>query len=387
MKRGLMLMVSLLVLGQARGATDISPGLTFNDGDQLYASDLAKLVSQATINSEFVAGKTEIYALPYTAMLLVLDPAYSLYRKVSVQSALYGNTNLAAGLAPMLGTNYGVSHVYRQMFSPWSVFGTAGTNVWGGSSTFAITNLYMGGDATNAMLAAGDTFPVRSTFQGSNTVASLEAMYQYFTNRNTLPAYTQARIQFGGIPVSLQITNTDATANLIMVSGTGGWFATGQVYGVSFMMNPIAAALWTGMTSNTVFFVTPTNSGGRVFRVWSSYAAALTQSATNCVAVATVAAQKHSMLYLTNYTSFNADAVMLTAGLTTNTGNYNVFFRTNATSANYYVTAMALNTSNGRFVSYADDDLKTTNYFRLATYDVGSAFSNARRLEVLVTPE
>ena len=386
MKRMLSVVSVMLALAGAGRGSELVPGLTLNDGDQLYAAQLDALVRQATIRPEFYTDKAQIYALPYSYSMLVLDPASLVYRQISVQSALYCNTNMAAGLAPLLGTNYGVGYTFRQMFSPWSVFGTATTNVWGVTNTFAITNLYMG-DVNNATLAAGDTFPVRSTMQGSNTVVSLEAMYQYFTNRNTLPAYTQARIQFGGIPVSLQITNTDATANLIMVSGTGGWFTTGQVYGVSFMMNPAASALWTGMTSNTVFFVTPTNSGGRVFRVWPSYAAALTQSPTNCVSVATVAAQKHSMLYLTNFTSFNADAVMLTAGLTTNTGNYNVFFRTNATSANYYVTAMALNAATGRIVSYADDDLKTTNYFRLATYEASTAFSNARRLEVLVTPE
>jgi hypothetical protein len=81
-----------LTLAQAP-ASEIVRGVTLEDGQTLYASDLHNLIDSATVGAEFYSGKTAIGSLPTGYEFLVYDSGSGLYRRISANAAIYANTN------------------------------------------------------------------------------------------------------------------------------------------------------------------------------------------------------------------------------------------------------------------------------------------------------
>lgn len=315
-------------------------------------------------------------------------------------------SNLVQVMFPTIATNE-VPYVFQQIFTPWTFIGTnaAFTNAWGYTNVFPITNLFM--SPTNiATLTATDSIPIFSNQQGSNTTATIGAIYQYVTNQTGgLPAYTQARVQFSGVPLSITVSNTTSTANSTILAMTNlsagfttNFFATNQIYAVNFITN--ATALWAGLTTNQVYYVVPTATNavnGEWVHVCSNYTSAqgflATGSLTNCIGITAsgISGAGNVMLYLTNYTGFNADATQVTvpgAPNTTRTGVYDVWFRTPAVNALYYMTGTAFpnNNSTATTFGWSIDNLITTNRVRVESLNA-STFVNAPLIHVLISPQ
>lgn len=298
-------------------------------------------------------------------------------------------TNFEQNLAGDFGTNLGLTYTYRQLFAPWTVYGTnvAYTNIWGVQTNFAITNLLLAnpGGTNWPTLVDTDSVPVFATQQGTNTTATLLAIYQYMTNKNALPAYTTARVQFSGLPASMIISNNTSVANgsiLMMTNANWGtnFFATNVIYAVSFITN--AAPIFGGMQTNTAYYIVPpaTNSvAGEWVHVFSNYTSAAVYlqngSPTNYIAItgSGFAGTANTMLYLTNFTGFNADAVQVVtpgAPAAIRSGVFDIWFRSPAANALYYVTGTTPPDTSAGYSSYfnlASDRLVTTNRVRVYT--------------------
>jgi hypothetical protein len=301
-------------------------------------------------------------------------------------------SNLIAAATLQLATNQ-IGTINQQVFYPWTYYGTnaAGfTNSWTGPTNFPITALFVSG--TNApTLVDTDTVPVMSSQQMTNTTATLGSIFQYITNKNGLPPYTTARVQFGGTPALMIISNTLSTSLpgiLMMTNPATGWttnfFPTNGITAISFITNS-GTPLFSGIATNQVYYVigSVTNSvNGEWLRVFTNYSLATlflqNGSLTNCVAVNSSTVNATTMLYLTNYTSFNCDAVAVcqSASLAVRTAVYDIWFRTPAANAFYYVTANTMQvTNNGPagFFSICWDMLPDTNHVRITTVDTGGS--------------
>ncbi|HTA30714.1 MAG TPA: hypothetical protein VK731_09510 [Candidatus Cybelea sp.] len=320
-------------------------------------------------------------------------------------------SNLFAGASGQLNTN-GFAFVNAQVFAPQTVTGTntyGFTNAWGTQSAFPITNLFIPSITNAPTLSATDSIPIMSGPQQTNTTASLNSIFQWMTNQNAFPPYTYARCQFSGIPLSMSVSNVTSTVNgtiCIMTNPASGWgtnfFATNQIYAVSFITNGVS--LFGGMQTNLAYYIvcvaTNNGIGGNWAHVFSNYVSAATYlqngSSTNYIAITGSggAQTANVMLYLTNFTGFNADAVQVTtpaAPNTVRTGVYDVWFRTPAASALYYMTASSIQQLSGPnplIVNIADDDLITTNRIR-ATVQRGSdeSFIQSPLVHVLISPQ
>lgn len=470
---------------------DITPGMTFVDGQRLTAAQLGLLVSGASINTSFYTGKTAQTNLNPTDIILVYSAASGTFHKLTGSQALFQNpaliytqplyssvqntnyyvlgydstngvlfqvniTNVLAGASPFIiasqlnfsntitaytpaqpDPNYqtnalqlvcfdtnGIPHsitvsnlmhsffspvatnempfVYNQIFKPASFYGTNATpNVWLASTNFAITSLFTTNSAgvpTNVpTLADSDTVPIGSSQQFTNTTATLQAIYQYLTNKNTLPPYTQARIQFVGDHASFLLTNSaDTTHYLIQTVVTN--FVTNAVYAVSFITNGVQ--YWAGMTTNQVYYVVPQTTNASFLSVYSNYASAsqsvaLGYQSNNIPIISTSAgAIRSTMLYLTNLTSFNCDVVPVVvpgAPASVRTGVYDVWFRNYPANNLYYVTGTTTgytnaNQLNAGAVTFSYDQLIQTNFVRLETLSGNSAYEPSL-VHVLIQPQ
>ena len=297
-------------------------------------------------------------------------------------------TNLERYLAADMGTNLALPYNWRQMFTPWLVYGTnAVTNLWGAYTNFAITNLYLGAN-TNATLTDNDVLPISAVNQTSNTTVTLQGVYQYLTNKNTLPNYTSARIQFSGVPLSLTITNDASAANSLIHVATN-IFTPGIPYAVSVITNASQIQIAEFQT-NKVFYVVSQATNNTWCRVYSNYVHAL--SGANWLTVLNAGSgTANTLLYLTNYTSFNADVTQAVAGPTTiRDGVYDVWFRTNSADSLYYVTGLVKRRADtaGGFLLLDDVVGAATNRFRInTTYSYNISGHNYPLVHVSVNPQ
>ena len=306
-------------------------------------------------------------------------------------------SNLESGLANDLGTNFMVAQMFNFAFQPWTFYGTnTTTNVWGYYTNFPITSLYLTNAAnpTNSTLTllSSDTLPIYAGGQKTNTTVTIGAINQYVTNANSslfaLPAYTQARIQFGGFHVTYAISNAADNVNgLIRTVNTATNFSSNTIYCVSFTTNNINANI---VTNQAYFIVTqPTNQ--TTFHVYSNYTAAV--NGTNWMGVSgSTIGNGISLFYLTNYTSYNADVYQISSGNTgANNGLYGIYFRTNSANSNYYVTATPSITSGGYWpiCSVATDFGNPTNTgFVFGSHNSGgSGYGEAPKFYILVNPQ
>lgn len=299
---------------------------------------------------------------------------------------------------------------FAQIFQPWTVYGTntfGFTNAWGSQTNFPITNLFMTGTNLPTLLGS-DQIPINSGPQRTNTAASVDSLFQYMTNKNAFPPYTFARCQFSGWPAQLVISNTASILNasiLMMTNLTTGWktnlFATNQIYAVTFITN--ATPLIVGMTTNQVFYVVPpaTNSvNGEWLMTFSNYSSAALYlqngSITNAIAIANsgISGTANTMLYLTNFTGFNADATAVTipgAPNSTRQGVYDIWFRTPAANAFYYASGNAIadinNSQDTTILNIGFDNVITTNRIRMETRFTDNNLYNDGLIHVLISPQ
>ena len=297
-------------------------------------------------------------------------------------------TNFEKNVAADFGTNLFLPYTWRQLFTPWLVYGTnAVTNLWGVSTNFAITNLYLGAN-TNATLTDNDVLPLSAVNQTSNTTVTLQGVYQYLTNKNTLPNYTSARIQFSGYPLSLTITN-DASAVNHLVHVATNVFTPGIPYAVSVITNASQIQIAEFQT-NTLFYVVSQATNNTWCRVYSNYVHAL--SGANYLSVVNAGSgTANTLLYLTNYTSFNADVTQAVAGPTTiRDGVYDIWFRTNSADSLYYINGIVRRRSDttSGWVSLDYDTTQSTNRFRVNTiYAYNVTGHNYPLVQLSVNPQ
>ena len=306
------------------------------------------------------------------------------------------------------GTNLSVPYVFQEIWSPWSfygfqtnIYGTNGsglplsTNAWGFTTNFPIQHIFLPNtfNPTNntQTLTDQDTVPIFATGQFTNTTFTLQALYEYLTNRNALPPYTVARIQFSGIPASYTIgTNNTSTNNLYPLPSSLWTTPTA----VSFLFTAGSATQLPStpqVTSNQVYYVVQYTGIPNSVRLYTNYASALLQ--TNWVTYSgPVGGTAPTMYVLTNYTSFNLDAIQTVTGTSINAGNYACWFRTPVANALYYVTGDCMNSpansSASIIFNLAIDDVITTNDFHISgTFYNNQASSPSPLIHVLVNPQ
>lgn len=314
-------------------------------------------------------------------------------------------SNLVQSVLPYMGTNGLVKYTYNDSFAPWNNYGyiyptnSGLTNVWGTyTNIFPITNLFFTNNiytATNPTpiptILATDTIPINSGAQSTNTTATMTAIGQWITNQypSVLPAYTQARVQFSGFPLSLNISNTANVAQGLIQVTTNATLLSSQIYCVSLITNG-TQQLWTGYAPNTPYYFIPTATNTMWGHVYTNYLDAT--YLTNYIPLANAGSGMNQMLYLTNHTSFNADAIQTVSSGSIRTAVYDVCFRTNAVNALYYVTGNGMWGSGGAdgygaIVNICQDNIITTNKVRIKTSTDGGQAQNLGLVQILVNPQ
>ena len=338
MKKLLSLALLLLALALPLAAVQITRNTTLNDGQQLFASDLHKLIDTATVGPGFYSDQTAATILPIGYSFLMLDPGSGLYRSMTAQDVIYGNTNkwlnVAAGtsipnygqflfynptnntisklsatnlaasvsanitvsvlsyantngtyylsnwpgqfsgfqtnnhpeflvwgtngvpyqqslsnlettIATDLGTNRIWPFTFRQVFQPWTLYGTNGygfTNVWGSQTNFAITNIYQFANTSNSTLTATDTIPVFANMQQTNTSVTLAALAFYVTNNNN-PTFVSTNINIFGLSTNWSyphgLSNTPALLRVVLVCVAPD---AGSLYGIGDEVDALTAS-------------------------------------------------------------------------------------------------------------------------------------------------
>lgn len=317
-------------------------------------------------------------------------------------------SNLVDSITPVLGSNLSLAYQYTNNFSPWKFLNNtnATTNAYGTYTNFLITNLFFTNAAqTNPAfptLNDSDVLPILASSQISNTAVTLNAIYQYLTNRSALPAYAVARMQFSGIPRTSYTPRTDQ-GNKTFLAGTNGLVG---IQGVSFQFTASSGnSLPTTpqVVSNQIYYAVQTGTNTNYVQLFTNYtdAAGLVNQIAPNNSFDSSGSLSNAMLILTNFTRFNADAIALCTGSAIKTGYYDVFFRTNLTTTNYYVSTTAT-TASASFItvqsilSPAVGAFYSTNRLSLfesligASGDPGTGSlqsTQPTRIEVLVTPE
>lgn len=204
-------------------AQDVSPGITFTDGQRLTAAQLGQLVSLATINTTFYTTKVSQGAPVSGDTFLVYSASSGTFHKLTAQSLLYGNTGIIANQTP-----------YSTMSDYSTFLFYDPTNLWLGqitksnlarviSSGVTVSNLVLwttngsnvpvypiafSADSTNNQLniLVFDTNGVPNYITASNFLAQV---YDYqFTNRYENYVYRQMFL-----PWTLYNTNTTDFTN------------------------------------------------------------------------------------------------------------------------------------------------------------------------------
>ena len=362
---------------------------------QITLSNLSKSVSSYLVASNIVYSSTNGNLLPKYGTIDAGSTNNQLNFVVYDTNGVSSYTtlsNLLAQIEPYQYTNNLMPYVWRQIYAPWGLYGTNTatpyTNAWGYTTNFPITALHIGTNQT-ATLVDSDTIPVNSSGQGTNTTATLDSVYSYLTNRNTLPAYTQARIQFMANVMTLTVSNIGSAA-IGAFQIQSNVFTAGSIYCVSFNTN--AALINANITNNAPYFIIPKASNQWV-SVFSNYSAAVS-GGTNWMPIANESALGTSikMYYVTNYTSFNADvtAASLNNAVANPPNGYDIWFRTNSANANYYVSGMVqqqIGNHGGWLVMLSGDNIIQTNRFRVEIDGLGGSASPATSVHLLVQPQ
>ena len=269
-------------------------------------------------------------------------------------------SNLEISVALDLGTNRSLPYIFTNIFQPWSLYGTnSTTNVWGANTNFPITGLlatnFQGGTNTTLTLLSSDSIPIKSGQQGTNTTVTLGAITSYLTNLNALPSYNQARTIFSGKPTFYQIyTNISVSNSWQLTNSVTNLFVIGTGYGVTLITNGVqmfqnSGSGINGGTTNQIYYIVPTftNATTMQFQAYTNYSQAW--AGTNFITPA-VTVPGNLLVYITNFTSFNADATAVSY-LPANfqPGYYDIWFRTNSPTPFYYVSGVAsgINGNNG----------------------------------------
>lgn len=315
-------------------------------------------------------------------------------------------SNLLVAEVPYLGTSFSNNiglpgYMFTNLFYSWLTYPTNTTsNAWGYNTNFPITNLYF----TNAFLPTNtasisnkqtltnsDAIPIITASQGSNqpTTFTLGALYQYLTNLNALPAYAIARAQFTGVPAQCNITNVNTTSNYFFATNNG--LVNLQAVSFKFTVSSGTSLPSTPqIVSNVVYYVQLVGNGSN-FMLFTNYSDAV---ATNHPIVptgtASTSAGQNVLLYLTNFTAFNADAITLCSGTSVNTGHYDVCFRTPLTTTNYYVTGItrsAVDDNNLESLALTFGGSYLSNKVSIVTGLPNLSFNQPTRISILVQPE
>jgi hypothetical protein len=297
-------------------------------------------------------------------------------------------TNFLQGISSTLGTNLLLGSSWQFDFAPWTIYGTntyGFTNLWGFQTNFPITGIFMYN--TNApTLTNTDIIPVQSALQQTNTIVTLGALYQYFTNVNALPNYTQGRVQFNGNPVTETFTNMGTTTGIITnLADAVNWTMPTAVslkgWTTSFATSPVT-------TSNQLLYAFFTNSSPMTgFQLFTNYAAAVAR--TNPILGSVCAAlSPGNIFWMTNFTGFNADAIQVSSATSVRSSVYDVYFRSPSPTPFYYVTGSVRN--NGTHAGSLDispDNLITTNFVRIETFNANNSLDLFPLVNVLISPQ
>lgn len=309
-------------------------------------------------------------------------------------------SNLIVSVLSPLGTNLFQPWIYTNVFLP-QTFGitNATSNFWGSNIVYPITNLFFTNaliptnspTVTNAQtLTNSDLIPILAASQTSNTTFTLEALYEYLTNRNTLPAYALARAQFRGIPFTLNITNVNTSLHYFFATNNG----LTELQTVSFQFASDSSTILPStpqVVSNTPYYVHLIGNGSN-FMLFTNYADAVTVNTGQEIVptgTASVTPGQNILLYCTNFTAFNADAIALCTGTAVRTGTYDVCFRTPLTTAFYYLSGAVQQAADNSSVPLCAsfDAVWTTNKIRIQTSRASVGLENEPRLSVLLQPQ
>lgn len=320
-------------------------------------------------------------------------------------------SNFLVAAAPYLGTNFSnsfglVGYNFTNLWYSWLTYPTnTTTNAWGENTNRPITNLFF----TNAViptntpsivnqqtLTNSDVFPLLTKSEGSNqpTTATLEALYEYLTNRNTLPAYAVARCIFNGQPHTVAVTNITVGGTNCLSATNHGMNALQAVCfaGTGNLSNQIGSTL---IASNQVYWIQPFGVSTSNFLVFTNYNDAVAFNNPVVFNGGTISHNTVILAYVTNYTAFNADAIPVNslgaASTNLSTGHYIMGFRTALTTTNYYVTGNVMENGAANFagaMEVSNTNLVTTNALAVDTFDGGNPSGFVmKRVWVLVQPE
>ena len=445
---GVLGLVALVLAFPAR-ASELVRGTTLTDGQQLYASDLHGLIDNTTIGVGFFNDQPTAATLPGTWFFLVQDGGNQVFRRVSAATALWNNTNaffgpaaatiipngrflwydptnnavesvtysnLFAGLlssvnstsvlAVLDGLLAPISNTFSQVFLPWTVYGTNySTNVWGTSNVFAITNLNYPAN-TNLTLADSDTVPVNSVGQGTNTTATLNALYQYMTNRTFQASpYAIARATLSRLTptnANTALTFNAATHNLYATNHNfvTGWAVTiDNLYWASAGYPPTSVPQ---LSTNQIYWCR-SNSTYEV-ALYTNKTDALTGNTNSIVITSAGAAGGYysTLFHVMTTSTFNCEITQESYGypaLMSRPGYYYLWFTTPPGSANYYVAGTAAARFDG-YTAYAamagvsplgtnGTPVATTNCFNFGFYASSPTVLTDffRRAQIMVFPE
>jgi hypothetical protein len=189
------------------------------------------------------------------------------------------------------------------------------------------------------------------------------------------------------------ITNNASSANgLIQVTATN-YFQSGNIYCVDITTNGATAPMWAGWAENTPYYIIPQATNNTWVHLYTNYAGAL--SVTNWIPIVNAGTGTQPLLYcLTNLTSFNADVIpIFTPPTSIRTGVYDVYFRTPAAHALYYVTGNCLQggtagtTGYEMSVNLANDNLISTAFVRIASIRNDGTMIASPVNHVLINPQ
>lgn len=331
-------------------------------------------------------------------------------------------SNLEASAASDLGTNLLLPFTYEQTFFPWLVYGTNTvnfTNAWGTMSNFAITSLYwtntFNPTNTTPTITAADSIPIQATGQETNTTVTIGTILQYMQSQNALPNYTQARASFNGVDYEANMLNAVIRSPNEFV--TNSPFSSNAVTPFVIWTSPTGGGALAATTPQLVvnqcyYAVGATAPATNYFFVFTNYLSAtnfLFNAVTNCVSINALGTGTNQIAIVTNYSGFNADVTPVANGNgnAVSTGVYDVWFRTPALDASYYVSGIsgyqqglsqplvmdiAYNVngtgSGGTYNGVSGGSLiLTTNQVRIDFRDVGNTPSQPRRAYVLISPD
>jgi len=288
-------------------------------------------------------------------------------------------SNLEASAARDMGSNYFIPFMFQEVFQPFTLYGTNPVaNPWnnnGTNVTFAITNIYIG---TNPVptLTNQDTIPVYATKQATNTTMSLDAINDWLA---------PARINFNGQAANFTLaTNTD-NANGLIVSSNNPFSATG-VFAVSFLYNVNVNIL-----SNNVYYVVPRSTNLAWMQVFDSYTKA--SMGLGNITIPGPSSNTTSF-YVSNYFTFNADAIVLVNSGGVRSGTYDICFRNPLDTTNYQISALPAFITSGPDTtagvvlygsSSASDIIMQSNKFRMQVIGNSGGGVNAKMIQIRVS--